>query len=432
MALELPRGVAKLPRGLFIHGTSLQIRFSWKGERFKEPLEGISQLTKANIAYADNKRRTILTEIKEGRFNFEAHFPNSPRLAKIKSRELGIKDFSRTVGEGVTSWLQVQETTKAKSTYQGYVKKARYVQAKFKDQKIANITKTQLELFQAELLKKGLSPKTVNDTFTVIRAVWSEAFSDGVISANPMDRIKNIERDNLEESADPFTRAELERIAATKTLNPENVNMVMFWCWSGLSLSEIIALAWEDIDQKEWIINIRRARVSGQFKAPKERSRNRVIELVDPAIEWLQKQMAYTLLGQPRVEKVIQRDNITSRNEQLRLVFTNGPSGLAWTETSIRRWFQDHLKKAQIRYRGPNQCRHTFASQLLSAYVPLEWIARQLGHSDTTMVKRHYGRWIPKDALRQADRISKMLSGNMSVGSTPDQGTEQKQENGPI
>lgn len=33
---------------------------------------------------------------------------------------------------------------------------------------------------------------------------------------------------------------------------------------------------------------------------------------------------------------------------------------------------------------------HTFASQLLSNDVPLEWVAQQLGHSDTTMIKKHY------------------------------------------
>lgn len=72
-------------------------------------------------------------------------------------------------------------------------------------------------------------------------------------------------------------------------------------------------------------------------------------------------------------------------------------------------WFTAHLKKAEVRHRGANQCRHTFASQMLSSYVPVEWVARQLGHADTTMVRKHYGRWIPKDTKSMAGIVSKML-----------------------
>ena len=35
--------------------------------------------------------------------------------------------------------------------------------------------------------------------------------------------------------------------------------------------------------------------------------------------------------------------------------------------------------------------------------------ARQLGHTDTTMVKKHYGRWIQKDTPNMAGQVSQML-----------------------
>lgn len=85
-------------------------------------------------------------------------------------------------------------------------------------------------------------------------------------------------------------------------------------------------------------------------------------------------------------------------------------------------WFTAHLEKAGIRHRGANQAPHTFASQALSSYLPIEWVARQLGHSDTTMVRKHYGRWISKDTKRMADIVSKMIGfdqGALTAGSTP-------------
>ncbi|MFT5780659.1 MAG: hypothetical protein ACI9EB_000012 [Pseudomonas sp.] len=45
-----------------------------------------------------------------------------------------------------------------------------------------------------------------------------------------------------------------------------------------------------------------------------------------------------------------------------------------------------------------NNCRHTYASQLLSSgAVPLDWIADQMGHTSTAMIWRHYGKWINQD-----------------------------------
>ncbi|MCU8036995.1 phage integrase [Shewanella oncorhynchi] len=417
----LPKGITTMPRGVELHGVTVRIVFMFNGERCREPLAGHYKITKSTIKYAENKRTTILTEIAENRFDYLAHFPDSAKAAQFA----GLNLQKRSVTDAVNQWLSVQEATKAKSTFKNYKVKAQHVTKKWGNRKLADITKSQMEIFQSELLKGGLSPKTVNDIFTIVRGVWSEAFHDGMIKTNPLDRLRNIERDNLEETADPFTREELLRIENINTIRQGDINMIMFWCWSGLSLSEIIALAWEDIDTETWTVKVQRAKVLNQYKVPKERGRIRVIELIGQAKVWLQRQLALTFMLQTTEYTVQQRDNITSKQESIRLVFLNGKSGEPWYDHSVRRWFTGILKRAKLRHRGPNQCRHTFASQLLSNYVPLEWVARQLGHSDTTMIKKHYGKWIPKDSQRMADRITEMvgpyedLSGLESVNSAP-------------
>ncbi len=66
---------------------------------------------------------------------------------------------------------------------------------------------------------------------------------------------------------------------------------------------------------------------------------------------------------------------------------------------SIRdRFFKTHLEYAGVRYRGPGQCRHTYASQLLSSgVVSIDWIAEQMGHTSSNMIRKHYGTWINED-----------------------------------
>lgn len=408
--MTLPKGVDQLPRGVEIHGKQLRISFMFAGKRCREPVPGVARITKANITYAENKRRVILTEIKEGRFDYASHFPNSANAALFSG--WGGPDMARLVTDGVTNWLAVQEKKKATSTFRIYKSKAKHVTDHWPRRRITDISKSEIELFQAGLLQKGLSPKSVNDIFTIVRGVWSAAFDDGVIRTNPLDRIPNIERDQVHDYADPFTVKELERIQSVKTMRQQDINMVMFACWCGLSLSELIALSWDDVDTVDWVIHVRRARVSGQYKVPKERARIRRVELIEPAKAWLKRQQAATFLLPPVIIQVKQRDNVTVKEDTLRLVFRNGLSNLPWNDASLRRWFKGHLLRAKVRHRGPNQCRHTFASQMLSNFVSLEWVARQLGHTDTTMVKKHYGRWIHSDTPNMADQVSKMLGYN--------------------
>ncbi|CAI8820195.1 hypothetical protein EMIT0P253_250035 [Pseudomonas sp. IT-P253] len=260
------------------------------GQRCREPLPGIAKINKASIAYADNKRRTIVTEIKEGRFDYAAHFPDSERAVNYSSA--GSSNLKRTVKEGIDRWLEVQRALKASSTVVNYVSKAVHVDKKFGKARIGDISKSDIELFQVQLLKQGLAPKTVNDIFTVVRGVWGDAFGDGILKSNPLDRISNVGSDADQEHADPFSRDEIELIGKADPTRLSDSRMIQFNCWAGLSLSEIIALAVEDVDLDAGIVHVRRALVVGEFKVPKERSRVRAVELIDPALELMREIVA--------------------------------------------------------------------------------------------------------------------------------------------
>ena len=52
------------------------------------------------------------------------------------------------------------------------------------------------------------------------------------------------------------------------------------------------------------------------------------------------------------------------------------------------------MKKSGLRYRRMYETRHTFASWALGAGESPEWVARTLGHVNTSMVHKTYGRYI--------------------------------------
>lgn len=66
------------------------------------------------------------------------------------------------------------------------------------------------------------------------------------------------------------------------------------------------------------------------------------------------------------------------------------------------------MKKAGVRYRRPYQTRHTYASMMLSAGEHPMWVAKQMGHSDWTMIARVYGRWMPDADSVAGNRAEKL------------------------
>jgi integrase len=63
------------------------------------------------------------------------------------------------------------------------------------------------------------------------------------------------------------------------------------------------------------------------------------------------------------------------------------------------------------------QLRHAFASQLLTAGMPAEWVAAQLGHTTPEMLRRRYGKWITQDAP-----VSMSALANQRIGLNPTNG----------
>lgn len=186
--------------------------------------------------------------------------------------------------------------------------------------------------------------------------------------------------------------------------------MFLFQTWTGLSFSEQMAVAWEDVDIVNWTLTVRRARVADEYKVPKEPSRNRTIDLLQPAIDILKKQLKLTH-DLPAEEFDVRRpNNVTTRTENLRCVFRHDAYECAdgiWRKRAVQGAYGTILKKAGVRHRGVNQCRHTFASMLLTKYVPIDLVAVIMGHTNSETTKKHYAKIIPEDR----PNVAKIISG---------------------
>lgn len=87
------------------------------------------------------------------------------------------------------------------------------------------------------------------------------------------------------------------------------------------------------------------------------------------------------------------------RLEPTTFVFSRGAAPLSSMEVH-RAWKRD-LTVARVRYRSPEQLRHTFASTMLSRECPLLYVQAQGGWRSASVLLRVYARWMPQDAASQ-------------------------------
>ena len=91
-------------------------------------------------------------------------------------------------------------------------------------------------------------------------------------------------------------------------------------------------------------------------------------------------------------------------------VFVN-TEGRPILQDKLREVWARVIAKSGLRYRRMYETRHTFASWALAAGESPEWVARTLGHVDTTMVYKVYGRYIPNVTRQDGSAFESLYAG---------------------
>jgi len=387
-----------MPNGIEIHGKTLRVYFTHEGNKCREPLNLAP--TPENVAYAERMVAQVRHEIRAGTFNYSRYFPDSKRLKE------------NTLDHYIDIWLDIKKQRTADSTYKGYAGIVeRYIRPKFGIRQANQVDYINIE----EWISNELAPlasKTIKETIALLSQVYILYQKRNPGAHNPTTGISV----RLPDMPDPdvWTRKEIDTILSTPPHNghQQELNLITFMFWAGPRVSEAIALAWEDIDLEAGVVYFKRARVRGPFKSTKTRRSTREVELLHPALQSIKNQHRLTAHLPPVTIQVKERDNRTIRTEKVRFVFHNSNTNQVHNSDSTLRdsFFKSQLEKAGVRYLGPGQCRHTFASQMLSAEMPIDWVAKQLGHGSTAMLHKHYSKWIKADAYDIVARANQRLN----------------------
>jgi integrase len=214
--------------------------------------------------------------------------------------------------------------------------------------------------FLAALRKQGLSDKTVRNVRATLHKIIVSATEWGVLDAVPrLPRVKV-----ADSSFDFLTREETEKLLGVAR-SPEEYVLLLFAVRTGARAGEQIALEWGDLDWNSRKVILRRSSTRGVV-GPTKSGRERKVPL----------------------SRELERALRAIRHLRGKLVFCN-PDGRPLSLWQLHERIWGACRRAGLRRIRWHDLRHTFASHLVMANVPLRQVQDWMGHSTIMMTMRY-------------------------------------------
>jgi len=262
----------------------------------------------------------------------------------------------------------------------------------FGDLPLSEIKPAHIRKYQAAL-SRDVSAVRVNGVVQLLRSITKQALLDEIIDRDPCLAVKRLEEQAQE--IDPFDEEELALVLSN--IEPHYQPFFTALAFTGARPNELMALRFSDIDYRKREVRISKGRVRGHEGTPKTPSSKRTIPLNDRALEAFEQaktRAVATLADYVFVDK----------------------AGLPVGKHLYRAW-KAALLKSGIRHRPSYQLRHTFISQCLLKGLPVQYVAKIVGHSGIETTVRNYARWIDSSTAEYDSRLREAFAKPVPVSS---------------
>ena len=369
---------------------SIVITFTYQGKSCRPRIWG--EPTESNLAAATKFRRRVVDAIEDGTFDYASTFP------KDKQRFLFSPTSAVKIKQYLTEWFEGHKHTYSSSALKNNTN-ILYNQLipAFGKYPVSELKWIYIKQW---IKKQSNTTKTLSNKITLLNQALDEAVDDELIAVNPLygKKFKGNILSNKGEYIDPFSTKEIRLILNACDGQIHNLFTLAFF--TGLRISEYIALTWNDIDWANNRLHVNKAMTQAAkvVGLPKTSTSYRWVKLTEDVITALKDQKQYTYLqGQeifhnPRLNKPWKGDQAIRKT--------------AWTPT---------LKKAEVMYRYPYQTRHTFASLTITSGENIGWVSKQMGHKDAGFTYKTYARFIDEDAPQAGNKFESMISPELEL-----------------
>lgn len=286
------------------------------------------------------------------------------------------------LGQWLERWLALIGPTIARNTYLIYRRDVDACQPLLL-RPLAEVSVEQWQQLTNQLLERWSRHHV-----SVWRGNISSALRQAVpryLETNPLARVKLPKAD--EQPPKAWRQDEVDRLLATADGGLHETWLV-FSLGTGVRLGEARGLLLDDLHLEPMTATIRQSADNQDSQIGPTKSRKvRTIDVADEVKPYLSKHIKRLPPGE---------------------IYVFGHRGRPYGSKAFRDWLRIQCKAAGVRPLPPHSARHTYASLALDAGVPVQDVAKQLGHTVATL-QRIYAHFIGDQQRRAAKAIGKAL-----------------------
>jgi integrase/recombinase XerC len=228
------------------------------------------------------------------------------------------------------------------------------------------VTQHHIRAFIAQRHRQGLGGKSLQRLLSAIRSLFRWMLREGIAEHNPATPVRAPKSPrHLPATLDADTIGQLLDIPCDTPLAIRDKAIMELFYSSGLRLSELATLRWEQVDLASGMVT-----VTGKGKRTRMVPVGRIA--VEALLEWRKARGVFASFEEPHVF-VSQRGN---------------PIATRTIQTRIRYWAKRQGMPQNV---YPHLLRHSFASHMLESSGDLRAVQELLGHADisTTQIYTH-------------------------------------------
>lgn len=329
--------------------------------------------------------RVVLSRVIDGeRVRMTKAFPTKQEAVEWRDRNKANVAKPGTLKDWLEAWLELIKPDVASTTYKHErFQVKRWLLPLLGTAKIRDLTPLRIKQVLARMKEDGRSDSERHKAGATLRNALNSAVANGLLQASPMATVKLPTPKRPEKRVlDPDQLARFIEAAGDWSY------AFRLWADAGLRPGELYALTWEDIDLARGTVSVRRALdgVTNKVKEPKTRKSRRTIPLAASTVA--------ALVARPGTG----------------LFLPNPSGGMWWASNFHDKFFEPIRKRAGLPWVLPYTFRHTMASLLIRAGVPIKVVSERLGHEDVATTLRTYAHVMEGDQEKAAAEMERILN----------------------
>jgi integrase len=261
------------------------------------------------------------------------------------------------------------------------------------------------------------SPTTINGWLRVLRTCLAEALADGHIASNVATQVRPLKEEVDLEETNSLT-AELGRLLRVLSRQDDTIHAVATTqAFTGLRWGEVTALKWEDYDEANRILRIRRAVSERELRSVTKTRKARTVGVPEVLVQILRKHRERLVSEQhPGLSSGLMFPS--KRGTPLSSGRISDALKTACEEAGIKKRFTSH------------GFRRSLTDLLRNAQVDPVVAAGLTGH-ETERMRRHYSTVRDLEAVDVSDRVARLVQPSLESPETPVRPCQESPEESP-